>query len=1748
LRAKLRLSFNYGNQPLLVTQFELKFKETNMTLPVELILRSTTTGRIKKTLHKTGQQVQAEADTLYELRLDGKRIPEGSKLTRRGSKLKFTFPDGNTFEISDWNTASGSKIIDLQGATGFDEVGKTFVEMQQLEGGEFQIRSDSGQILAPLGTPESSNNSALASGLGLLALGGGGGGGGGSASVALPGNSTAKLANASASVADGSLTNSKRPTLTGKSIPGDKISISLSTGEVLTTTASPDGTWSVTPSTPLPDGEHQITVTATSKSGVVGAPTTVVITVDTTAPSAPTVQSLTQPNNGFIDESDAKAGIQVQVNIAGTGAKLGDLLTLQWGGQQVLHRVSANEADLATITLSIPAETILAQGNGTVTVTAALTDLAGNLGVSSNSQTTLVALASPTHAPKLLAASDSGLDATDLITNDQRPRLGIDEVPDGYSPVLLIDGKIVASRIASVAGGATLQPETALPDGNHAITIAYLDAQGVQSPASAALNVVIDTLAPISVPAQALLDVTSDTGASSSDQFTDEATPIFSVGRFASGESPLLYVDGVMVSSFYDPITGFLSPINALMPGAHEIATSILDLAGNEGPLSAAQIVTIVEPPLAPLDAPIIVASSDSGFNSSDGITDATTPEFYIAPAPAGLTPTLYVDGHNIASSYDAIRGALQPLDPLSEGTHTFNYRLMDAYGITGAASPNLSVTIDLTPPPAPTLSATLATSSDTGISNSDAVTSINNPGIIIPELRPGETATLYVDGIATSATWDGSTHTFTPSYPWSVGTHQIRYTITDEAGNESAQSTALSVQILSTPDTPGASLDLPATADQGISNSDNLTNDASPSIEIPAPPIGLTPTLYIDGVASTASFDTTSHRFTLTSLIPEGIHSLTYTLTNVAGVESAQSSALVLNIDTIAPNSPAQSPELLTSHDLGFSNNDNLTGLNTPAFVVASPLSNETVRLYVDGVAVQATYDSVANTITPTFALTDGVHSVTTSLIDAAGNESAQSSAMVIQIDTAAPDTPSSAPDLISTSDSGAASTDNVTKIAAPSFLIPTMAPGESASLYIDGISFPSFFNPVSNTLTTGSAMSEGIHAVTMTITDAAGNASTQSLAMSITIDTTAPTLSSTTPNDNAVGMSSTADLVLNFNESVTLGSGHQTLTLYDFATGIAVETFDATTGIGSNGGTLTASGSAITVNPGNSLTPGRHYNVQTQEGAITDLAGNAEAALTSNTAFDFTTSAAAIVSVENLASTTYSKYLHSINPNLANSNTLMYTPGGNTFGTIVPGFSGVDDTSAYASITPAFSGGLNWFGTIYNEVGLGTNGYMTFGHLQDSYVPSGIPGYTTGGMIAVQFDDFWSQHAPTAQSPGGNSLGTNNIYFSAYQNAGYGVLALTYDDVGPYANYNPSVTDGLTTNDYSVGNAEQIRLVSTGNGDIVIQLVYENVSWIDVWGKPTAGWTKGDGETFGTVDGTIAGASSSGISGTANFLDVELASNVGIHGVFEWVIGQDGRVGSGTVPMIDTHATSAAQMCAQLIASGGTVTYSQDLVQWDSRFTLVDNKIQANAGVTFAPGEANIDLIVQVHDIGTGITTPTHVSVQLFDQIGGADSDQIGLRDSSGISNLTSAIASQVVMNGGAGIDSLVMTGTALNLDLTLVQDSALINVEHIDLGSGNSLKLALSDVLSLSSANVFNSDTGWSGLPSVVSLEQLVIDGNASDTLTVANSGAFANQWNTTSIGTVSHGGHSYAIYHSNANTAELLVDQSVQLIFG
>ncbi|MDV7202428.1 Ig-like domain-containing protein [Roseovarius sp. 10] len=133
--------------------------------------------------------------------------------------------------------------------------------------------------------------------------------------------------------------------------------------------------------------------------------------------------------------------------------------------------------------------------------------------------------------------------------------------------------------------------------------------------------------------------------------------------------------------------------------------------------------------------------------------------------------------------------------------------------------------------------------------------------------------------------------------------------------------------------------------------------------------------------------------------------------------------------------------------------------------------------------------------------------------------------------------------------------------------------------------------------------------------------NASTPNVQASLakvdatTLDATAPTLSSSTPSDDASGIALADNIVLTFSESVQAGTGNITIS------GQTSGGSSDTRAIAIGDAQVSISGSTVTINPTADLLPSTSYNVQIASTAIDDLAGNSFAGISDTTTLNFDT-----------------------------------------------------------------------------------------------------------------------------------------------------------------------------------------------------------------------------------------------------------------------------------------------------------------------------------------------------------------------------------------------------------------------------------------------------------------------------------------------------------------------------------------------
>ncbi|ECT0640905.1 Ig-like domain repeat protein, partial [Salmonella enterica subsp. enterica serovar Anatum] len=222
-------------------------------------------------------------------------------------------------------------------------------------------------------------------------------------------------------IANGQNTNDPTPTFSGTAEAGATITLYENGTVIGTTTAQPDGAWSVSTST-LASGTHVITAVATDAAGNSSPNSTAfTLTVDTTAPQTPILTSVVDDVAGGVTGNLANGQItnDNRPTLNGT-AEAGSVISI-YDGNTLLGVTSANAGGAWSFTPT----TGLNDGTRTLTVTA--TDPAGNVSPATSGFTIVVDTLAPT-VPLITSIVDDVPNNTGAIgngqsTNDTQPTL-----------------------------------------------------------------------------------------------------------------------------------------------------------------------------------------------------------------------------------------------------------------------------------------------------------------------------------------------------------------------------------------------------------------------------------------------------------------------------------------------------------------------------------------------------------------------------------------------------------------------------------------------------------------------------------------------------------------------------------------------------------------------------------------------------------------------------------------------------------------------------------------------------------------------------------------------------------------------------------------------------------------------------------------------------------------------------------------------------------------------------------------------------------------------------------------------------------------------------------------------------------------------------------------------------------------------------------------------------------------------------
>ncbi|HDR2492240.1 TPA: BapA prefix-like domain-containing protein [Enterobacter bugandensis] len=890
----------------------------------------------------------------------------------------------------------------------------------------------------------------------------------------------------------GTPTDASKPILAGTGEPGGTITIYDNGVAVGTTTVLPNGTWSVTPDGPLPDGTHTITVVETDAAGNQSAASEpIIFTVDTTPPLAP--GDLVVSNDGG--------------TITGT-AEPGSTVTIREGDAILGTPVADSEGNFS-LTLTPP------KLNGEI-LTADATDAAGNTGPATSAAAPDI---TPPQAPVIVSVIDDVLNTTGPVdqnglTNDRAPTLNGTGEPG--STITIFNGSDVIGTVEVPSSGLwSFTPPSPLADGTYVLTATATDAAGNPSGQSNAWTIIVDGTAPAApVITQVIDDVPGRTGSLDLNETTNDSTPTLS-GTAAANATVTIRVDGVDIGTTVADGLGAwnFTPDTPIAEGQHTLTAVATDAAGNISDVSNSWGIIIDS--VAP-DAPVITQVVDDvperlgALNSGDSTND-TTPTLNGTAEP-GSTVTIRQDGVDLTTIVIDSSGTwtYTPTTPLVNGTYTFTAVTTDGAGNTSQPSGGFTLTVDTTPPAA----ATIATVTDDVGGVNGPLTSGDTTDDTQPLLQgaaPADTVITVYDGttLLGTATLDGSGGwSFTPVIPLTDGPHTLTVHATDAAGN-----TTISTPFELTVDTvPPATPEIPAITvnpdgTETPLNPGETTRDTTPTLSGTGNP-GDTVTIYNGGVKlDDVLVDGTGNwTWTPATPLPNGTYDITLTVTNMDGTgnESAPSQPVTITIDTDAPTAPA-APVITDSvsqitgpvPDGGTTNDPRpvLSGTGTANDVINITDTVNGTPTIVGTVTV----DSNGNwSWRPDSNIGEGSHVYTATATDEAGNVSDPSPAITITVDTVAPDVPVF--DAVGGQPNGGLITDATPTVGG------TGTTGDTVIVYNNGVEVGrvdvvngewSFVLP---------PQQDGLLNITVAGVDAAGNVSAPSPVVSVTLDTLAP------------------------------------------------------------------------------------------------------------------------------------------------------------------------------------------------------------------------------------------------------------------------------------------------------------------------------------------------------------------------------------------------------------------------------------------------------------------------------------------------------------------------------------------------------------------------------------------------------------------------------------------------------------------
>ena len=925
---------------------------------------------------------------------------------------------------------------------------------------------------------------------------------------------------------------------------GQTVTVTLG-GKTYTALVANDGTWTLdVPAADLANlSEGALTVTASvnDKAGNNGQ-TTHTLTVDTVAPA---VTISTVADDDIVNDAEQLAG---QTISGTTTAEQGQTVTVSFNGHSYQATVAAN----GSWSVFVPGRDFLGLSDGEYTITATVSDKAGNPGSATHDVTLNGDV--PTIAINTFAQDDivnAAEHGTPLVIS------GTTDAPTGQTVTITLNGKTYTATVQNdgtwsyTVGSADV---TALADGDSYVINAQVS-NAIGNSASDNHTVTVDLTAPsmgISIDS-----LQNDTGLSANDFITNDSQVVVNgslTAQLGNNEKAQISLDGgtTWIDLTVTGTTWRYTDGRTLTDGTYQYQVRVIDNAGNLGATDSQDVVIDLTKPAA---ATITVdsVSQDTGLSDSDFITSDNQISLkgtLGAALGSGDHAQISLDGGATWTDVSVSGLSWTYVDgrTLADGDYNYQLRVIDDAGNISATTSQV-VTIDTVAPDASKTIAIDSISDDTGLSSSDFITndtSLTLHGSLGATLADGEYAQISIDG---GVTWQnvivtGNSWYYVDGRTLGNQTYDYYVRVVDAAGNVGASAHQ---QVTVDTVAPDAAITVTVdniTVDTGFDNNDFLTSSTSYTLngtlgaELGA---GEYVQVSMDGgttwVYATVSGTRWSYNDTRT--LADGDYRYQVRVVDQAGNVGATTTQDV-TVDTQAPQYGITIDSI--SEDTGQSGSDFITmdtSLTINGSLGSALASDERVQISLDGgnTWIDTTVTNQRWSYTDTRDLADGDYTYQVRIIDQAGNVGSTSS-QVVTVDTTPPDTVGT---VVSYTDGEGERTGTYGASVATDDTSPLIngtlnrAPedGEIVQLYRDGILLGQVtMNGSASWSYQDNGLLDGNHTYILRVTDKAGNY-TESDGFVLNVDTSIPTttaaITAQTTSDTTPIVSGTvsADLV---------------------------------------------------------------------------------------------------------------------------------------------------------------------------------------------------------------------------------------------------------------------------------------------------------------------------------------------------------------------------------------------------------------------------------------------------------------------------------------------------------------------------------------------------------------------------------------------------------------------------------------------